>query len=345
MRWLKIAYTLSRAGRPVLLSATLLGGCGTRGLPVGDGGRLDARPVTDTLVAVEQDARVIVIPVPTYDADLKADVRQVPSPGVDGSGMPPSECIDIDAGADAGVSFAGGQAARVTLEWAPGGSGTVIGRIAVAPEIAGQVIGLPTVDMVGKYPNSGGSGDAPDAAISNLRRESGAFVFDVTWVGRDPASMCMGGVQAEWTFRTTLRLQCGGQERAIESLTTVAQCADYTWASSGDTCEKCSAICEMAPSPLPAAPAGDDLPLGSALTVVVRPLVRVGGAVVLWAEHAPRAGLRYAWQATAGALEELAPDLVLWRPPADPAPALAQVAVTGEDLAAVGSYRWALRAA
>jgi hypothetical protein len=27
MRWLKISYVLSRAGRPILLSATLLGAC------------------------------------------------------------------------------------------------------------------------------------------------------------------------------------------------------------------------------------------------------------------------------------------------------------------------------
>jgi hypothetical protein len=364
MRWLRIAYRLSRAGRPVLLSATLLGGCdGTTRHPV------DAPVSPDT-----DDARIIIlkldtVPYQPYDAPPRPDVPVVPSPavdgGIDGGTALPAGCLDIDAGADAGLSLPGGQAARVTMTSEPIGASSEgtssVGRVTLAPEIAGLVVGLPDVQMVDKHPS-----DAPDASISNVRPDSGGFLFDVLWTGY-PASLCLSGVQPDWTFRTVIRLQCGGQERAVESLTTVMLCGYGEWASSGDACDECTAIaemapsparssapdeecatiCEMAPSPLVAATAGDELPLGSALGVVVRPVARIGGAVVLVAEHEPRQGVTYRWQTTAGKLEALAPDVVLWRPvTATPARAqLAQVAVTGEHFATVASYRCDRRAA
>jgi hypothetical protein len=167
---------------------------------------------------------------------------------------------------------------------------------------------------------------------------------------------CEVGADADWAFRTTLTLRCGGQGRTVESFTTVALCGKglygtdpkRTWASSGDVCGSCAAIiCEMAPSPLVPGSASDDLPLGAALDVVVRPLARVGGALVLLAEHAPKDLLTYDWQATAGTLDHLDQDVVLWRlPAATPTGAqLAQVAVSGTTLAAVASYRWDRQAA
>jgi acetoin utilization deacetylase AcuC-like enzyme len=57
--------------------------------------------------------------------------------------------------------------------------------------------------------------------------------------------------------------------------------------------------------------------------------------------------LRYAWQATAGTIEQLDADVVLWRLPADTQAEdhLVQVAITDSDLATVASYRWNRRAA
>ena len=103
----------------------------------------------------------------------------------------------------------------------------------------------------------------------------------------------------------------------------------------------------MAPSPIVPSEGTDDLPLRSALAVTVRPLVRVGGAVVLLADHTPSESLTYDWQATAGTVEELDRDLVLWRLPAEASrePQLAQVAIAGAELAVVASYRWGAQAA
>jgi hypothetical protein len=284
----------------------------------------------------DEGAQVIVIPLAPDSAQPR-----VSDPTIDAMASSYAGCIDIDAGMDAGLSFAGGQAARVTMADSTA-AGLSIGRVTVAPEISGLVVGLPTVDTVDKSPAY-----APDAAISNVRANGDGFLFDVTWSGRDPMSMCGMGGQPSWTFRVGLKLQCGGQNRVVESFTVVAVCGDSRWASSGDACDQCSAICEMAPSPLLPEKPGDDLPLGSALGVVVRPLVRVDGATVLLAEHAPRPGLRYAWQATAGTIEQLDADVVLWRLPADTQAEdhLVQVAITDSDLATVASYRWNRRAA
>lgn len=333
MRWLRVSYVISRAGRPILLSATLLGGCGKAAVltpPV------DA-PLADTASLVGPEVRDVVVPLsdggpPPYVPHPDGSV--VPNPAIDGGSTSYGECIDIDAGIDAGLGSSGGQAARVTIAFASGGG--YIGRIAVAPELTDRVVGLPSVDVIDKRVGS------PDAAISNLRADTGGFAFDVAWVGRDPGSVCFSGGDASWTFRTTLNLQCGGVVRVVEALTVVAMCGDFQFASSGDVCEECVSVCEMAPSPLPPAGADDDLPLAAALELAIRPLVRVGGALVLLAEHARRPGLAYAWQATAGTLEQLDADLVLWQSPvADRGePPLCQVAVTGTDLAAVASYRW-----
>ncbi len=352
MRWLRIAYTLSRAGRPILLSATLLGGCGGGVIARPDARvdaaspfRLDGSLLRDTSISVGEDGQVIVIPLEPYDAIRYSDGRQVLSPAVDGSGSFYPECVDIDAGVDAGLALPGGQAARVTMEWigAPP-SKTTRGRVTIAPEIAGLVVGLPTVEVVER------SGQSAVPVIANVRPDQETFVFDVDWTS-NPAWSCLSGLDTHWVFRTTLRLECGGQERTVEALTTVALCMGATdqlyWASAGDECGECIAsVCEMAPSPLVSATEGDDLPLGSSLGMLIRPVARVGGALVLLADHAPRAGLSYAWQTTAGTLEELAPDVVLWRPPVDSAvPQLAQVAVTGDHLATVASFRLDRRAA
>jgi hypothetical protein len=328
MRWLRVSYVISRAGRPILLSATLLGGCGSSAYR-----SMDAPSTLDT--------RDLVIPLAPEVLDTRApgpDGPLVPNPAIDGGNPSYGECIDIDAGADAGLGLPNGQAARVTLDYA--GSGEYLGRIAVAPQIADRLVGLPSVDVIDKHP------DAPDAVISNMRADTRGFAFDVAWTGRAPDMLCFTGGDARWTFRTTLNVQCGDQVRAVEALTVVAMCGNFQFASSGDLCEECVSVCEMAPSPLPPAGADDELPLASALDLVIRPLVRVGGAMVLVAQHAPRAGLGYTWHATGGTLEQLDQDVVLWRSPtADKgAPPLCQVAVTAADLAAVASYRWDRRA-
>lgn len=320
MRWLKITCKVSRAGVPVLLSATLLGSC--------------ARD--ETLGALgadaQNDVQTIILHLDT-GVMLGQDGPVLPYP--DGASSI-TECIGIDGGANDELVFASGHAARITLAWADQSTMASVGRIEVAPEIAGIVVGTPSVELIGKAPL-----DASDPTMSNMRADNGGFAFDVTWSSWT-GNLCVNGVTAEWTFRTTLRLQCGGEERAVASDTTVWLCAHNSWASSGDACEECAVVCEMAPSPIVPGQIGDDLPLASALNVVIRPRVRVGRDVVLVADHDAKDGLAYGWRVSAGTVEHLDRDVVLWRlPAADSGQVqLAQVAVTGDDLAAVASLRW-----
>ncbi len=319
MRWLKITCKVSRAGVPVLLSVTLLGSCArdeTLGA-LGADAQNDVQTIIlrfDTGVMLGQDGPVL--PYPDGASSI-------------------TECIGIDGGANGELVFASGHAARITMAWADQSTMASVGRIEVAPEIAGIVVGIPTVELVGKAPP-----DASDPTMSNMRADNGGFAFDVTW-SSPPSYLCESGAGAEWTFRTTLRLQCGGEERAVASESNVRLCRGG-WASSGDVCDECAVVCEMAPSPIVPGQIGDDLPLASALNVVIRPRVRVGRDVVLVADHDAKDGLAYGWRVSAGTVEHLDRDVVLWRLPAadNGQVQLAQVAVTGDDLAAVASLRW-----
>jgi len=348
MRRLKVCYVLSSAGKPILLSATLLGACGSHPVTVGS---LDAQAATDAS-ALNQDVNEVLITLPPYDArgDVGVPVPTGPVVATPAGGTLatlPDGCIDLGT-AGLGADIAGSRTARVAMEWVTDSSGkrapVTLGRIRIAPEIVSLMVGLPTVEVTAKSPAS-----ASDPVISNVRTDGNGFAFDAAWPSGAPNDACWNWQEPSWIFRTTLRLQCGGQERTVEASTTVALCGagGRTWGSSGDACAECAQVCEMAPSPVVPAKADDDLPLASALSVALRALVRIDDAVVLLAEHAATGGLDYAWQVSAGTIEHLDRDVVLWRRPgsAGERVALAQVAITGTDLAAVASFRWDRQAA
>jgi hypothetical protein len=346
MRWLQIRYVISRAGKPVLLSATLLGACGGHAVTVGG---VDARTA---LAGPDAEPDVQQVTIPLAPVEPVSDTRPyveppkpvVPTPDDGTLAGLPNGCLDLST-VDAGVGNA--RAARVTMEWINDAAGRrasgTRGRIQIAPEIAGLVVGLPTVDLIEKSPD-----DAATPVISNIRGDGSSFVFDVAWPSESPDSVCWRNRDPSWTFRTTLRLRCGSQERTAQASTTVALCGvgGQSWASSGDPYTECATVCEMAPSPLVPATENDDLPLSAALRVNVRALVRAGDAVVLLADHPAKADLAHAWHVSAGTIECLDEDVVLWHLPASTeGPQLAQVAVTGRDLAAVASFRWTGQAA
>jgi hypothetical protein len=108
--------------------------------------------------------------------------------------------------------------------------------------------------------------------------------------------------------------------------------------SSGDECTICGVIAEMAPSPIVPDRAPDELALGRVIRLGVVVVARIGAALVLLAEHDAGAGVAYTWVASAGDVRAIAPDIVLWTPPAEPGPHFVQVAVESEDAAAVASY-------
>ncbi len=341
MRRLQIRYVLSRAGRPILLSATLLGACGGRTVTVGGVDARSALAAPDANHDVQEITFVLPTVEPPSDAGSRVEPWRpvVPTPADGTLGSLPGGCIDL-ATMDAGV--ASSRVARVTMEWitdsAGHRTGGTRGRIQIAKETAGMVDGLPSVAVVDKTPK-----DAATPVLSNLRSDADGFLFDVDWTSGSPDDVCWDGDEPSWTFQTTLRLLCAGQEKTVQSSTTVALCGagGRTWASSGDPCTECATVCEMAPCPLVPAATDDDLPLASALRLGLRALVRAGDALVLLADHVAKPDLDYAWHVSAGTIESLDNDLALWRLPTSATPPqLAQVAVTGRDLAAVASFRW-----
>ena len=338
MRWLKVSYMLSRTGAPILLSATLASGCG------------EPSKARDAAPDLGHDSTVFVFPpIPDSGAVIPTNLCTceqgpydftIPFPAEGVAATPGVICADVDGGFDAGLAVASGRAARITMAWANNADSTkTLGTIAIAPELAGKVVGIPAVTFV---PTA--SSNSTQVAISNVRANGQEFTFDAAW-DTEPVLQC--APSDSWTFKTTLQIQCdGGGIRAVESLTNLRLCQSYgmpgTWISSGDTCYTCATICEMAPSPIVPAQANDDLPLASALTVVIRCLAKVGNALVLLVEHEGGAdAFCYAWSVSTGEVETLARDVALWRLPDGELDQvhLAQVAVVGARAAAVASLR------
>jgi hypothetical protein len=342
MRWLKVSYMLSRTGAPILLSATLASGCGETSKA--RDAATDSGPETSIIILPpSQFDGGVVIPPPSDLCNCGQNnyTFTIPFPAEGAAATPGALCADVDGGFDAGLAVASGQAARVTMAWSSGSDATKTqGNIAIAAALSGKVVGIPTVAFV----PTASSGNT-QVTISNVRPDGLGFAFDAAW-SVAPDFQC--GPSDSWRFKTTLQLRCdGGGIRAVESLTNLRLCEESfsqqrTWVSSGDSCYTCATICEMAPSPMVPEQAGDDLPLGSALTVAIRSLAKVGNVLVLLAEHAS-GGRAYAydWSVSTGDLETLERDVVLWRLPegAMDQVHLAQVAVVGAHAAAVASLR------
>ena len=340
MRWLKVSYMLSRAGAPILLSATLASGCGETHI-VGNGASDSGPDGRLVLVPPKLDGGTVPPPSGLCTCEEWPFTFTIPFPAEGAAATPGALCADVDGGYDAGLAVASGQAARVTMAWASGSdTPKTLGSVAIAPALAGKVVGVPTVVFV----PAASSGDT-QVTISNVRPEGTGFAFDAAW-SVAPAFQC--APSDSWTFKTTLQLQCdGGGVRAVESSTNVRLCQDgfaqtKAWVSSGDTCNTCATICEMAPSPIVPAQADDNLPLGSALTVAIRALAKVGNALVLLAEHEGGTDMfSYDWRVSTGDVEILERDVALWRLPDGELDhvQMAQVAVVGAHAAAVASLR------
>jgi len=338
MRWLKVSYMLSRTGAPILLSATLASGCGetSRARDAAS----DSRPDSSVFVFPPSPDGAAAIPTNLCNCQQGPYDFTIPFPAEGVAATPAALCADVSGGFDAGLAIVSGRAARVTMAWASNPDSTnTLGSITIAPELAGKVVGVPVVSFV---PTA--SSGATQVAISNVRANGLGFAFDAAW-SATPGLQC--APSDSWTFKTTLQIQCdGGGVRAIESLTNVRLCKEYgsqgSWVSSGDTCNACATICEMAPSPIVPAQSGDDLPLGSALTVAIRCLAKVGNALLLLAEHeGGEYAFSYDWSVSTGEIETLERDVALWRLPDGEMDHvhLAQVAVVGANASAVASLR------
>jgi hypothetical protein len=230
------------------------------------------------------------------------------------------------------------KAARVTLTKSPQSLDVAEGFIAIDPALAGDVVGLPAIDVL--------NAAVPELAtmqVSNLAPAPGGFSFHATWpspLNLKPDSW------VQLTVRVTMTVACGPQPmdvRTVVSRTNVALCLGddaLAWVSSGDECKACEIIAEMAPSPIVPDDGGDDLPLSRVLQLRVILLARIAGTLVLFAENDGGEGLEYAWVPSGGEVTPLAPDVVVWTPPAGAGPHLVQAVVERDDAAAVASFTY-----
>jgi hypothetical protein len=225
--------------------------------------------------------------------------------------------------------------ARVTFNIdATGVRGTVL----FDPKVAPRITGVPKIEVL----------DASDAAlmalqIGQLTKAAGGFSFPVTFP--QPVSLKEG--YSRVTVRVTFDVECGpdgGNAKQVHAATDLHLCSDSiggsAWVSSGDRCVVCRIIAEMAPSPIVPDKSADGLPLARALRLRVVELARVANRVVLFAENDGGDGLDYEWHPSAGRVERLAPDVVVWTVAEGMAAPLMQVAVMGATEAAVASWSW-----
>ena len=266
-----------------------------------------------------------VIPSPSNSCELTVEL---PEPGT------PAEPGQICAATMLPVES--NRAARVTLENVQTGElRRSRGFIAIDPELQSLVVGEPTVELLEvTHPGLEGAeltmlqpGQADMAAFTVLWPES---LFSI-----DPREM------ARVTFRVNLELECGDETQVVHSATDVHLCDDFgrpTWASTGDVCSVCRIIAEMAPSPIVPDTQAGELPLSRAVRLRIVELARVSETVVLLAENDGGDDMDYQWHASAGTVQQLAPDVVAWSLSDGLAAPFIQAAVTGEHGAAVSTF-------
>jgi len=251
------------------------------------------------------------------------------------------DAICIDVGDSVTTS---GWAARVTLSGSP--RFNTAGRIEIASALAGRVVGRPTIALIdASHPEWG------RIALTPVRESApGVFEFEASWP--TPQSTIEGvRITLEVTFVVRCNEEGGppddGPEttRTVKALTNLLLCGSTigtaSWIPSGDICNVCAIIAEMAPTPIVPGRHEDPLPLGEALRLHVKTIARIGRSFILLAEHDGGAtGHTYAWMASAGELLHVAEDIVVWTPPDDSMLELVQVAVESERAVGVASLRW-----
>lgn len=224
--------------------------------------------------------------------------------------------------------------ARVTLVRYSQAVELAKGFVQVDPVIGANVVGAPYIAVV--------DATFPDLAamqISNVTATPNGYVFDAEF----PELFDYEAIfDAYLRVRVSLRVDCGDPEpRLVEADTVIRLCdtddGDVEWVSSGGDCRVCGFIAEMAPSPIVPGKLRDDLPLARALRLRVVPLAKLTGALVLFVEHDGDAEADVVWRATAGTIELLSPDIVVWRAPETATAEQIQVAVVAAEAAGVAS--------
>ncbi len=341
MRKLRIQVTRTPGAAPVLLTAIVVPLLGCDGDdPDGSGGASTSAAQTTSATSSGETATTTSFSGPSSTASTGAggglecpggfpprtfDV-ELPPPGTPAD--PGQICVAVTDPVESTAS------ARVTL-MVGAEPHLATGFVSIPSEIEGSVVGLPTVEAI-----EATTPELLPVAIADVAPMPGGYTFDATFpepFTADPRAW------ARVTFRVTFTIDCTpSPAKTVQSTTFVQLCDELggsmLWVSSGDECNVCSIIAEMAPSPIVPERRPDDIGLAHAVRLRVVEVARVGRARVLLAENDGGDGMTYRWQASSGTVTELAPDIVLWEPPSGPGPHQVQAAVLGEDGAAVSSF-------
>jgi len=226
-------------------------------------------------------------------------------------------------------------AARVTLVKYSQSLHLASGLVTVEPSLIPQITGL-SVEVIATQSWT----DMMDMQVSNIQPAPQGFTFHAQWP--EPFNVQPDHF-ASMRMRTTFNLQCPNNvTKLVHAHNTIHLCVDEDgepmWVSSGDECTTCTQVCEMAPGPIVPAAKTDPLPLARALRLGLREVARIGRSSVLVAEHDGGAGLDYRWEASAGEVQRLAPDVVVWTRPARAGHQHLRVAALAPDAVAVASF-------
>jgi hypothetical protein len=258
---------------------------------------------------------------------IETHVVDIPPPGVPAS---PGQLCAVSV-----EPVTSNTAARVTLTKYSPALELAQGFVAIAPDVQKVLAGPPKISVKTANPPQLGK-----MQVSALTQLAGGYSFHATFDG--PLSLEPNGwVMLEVEVELDIACDPSGTDiRTVTSRTEIHLCmgdADLEWVSSGDECTVCKIIAEMAPPPMLPDPVPDGLPMPRAFRLRVVELARVADSVLLFAENDAGAEARYDWQVSAGRLEHIAPDLVLWTTASS---GLLQVAVEHADGAAVASFDW-----
>ena len=232
------------------------------------------------------------------------------------------------------------EAARVTMVLDPADASLAHATITIAPDLAGTIIGVPEVTAT----SDSGWGPWVDVTFLPVSAMGADFVFDVQW----PAELrgLVDMYEGRGEIHVRFDLDCGGGEmRRVVSTTIVHLCVTgegepMTIASSGQECRTCAIIAEMAPTPIIPAERPDALPLQQGIHLALRPIARFENALVLLAEHdGGDEETSYEWHATAGTMQRVEEDIVLWEPAPTDEPQAVQVCVQTPRSAGVATFR------
>ncbi|MBW2459080.1 MAG: hypothetical protein JRI68_31560 [Deltaproteobacteria bacterium] len=344
----KIRLIVSRApggGWPVLVLAALVPAgtvdCGsdvvysgpTSSGQGGDGGTGGVPTTTSTATGGEGGTWTFDAGVPDgyggpCDNSWEEDVFTVPVPSEGVPANPSNIC-------PATSPVESNDAAHVTLVKYSQSLHLASGLVTVDPSLLGQITAL-SLEVVTTQWYS----EMADMQVSNVQPAPQGFTFHAQWP--EPFNI-PPDVYAQMKVRTIFNLQCPGNvTQLVHAHTWINLCVDDggepMWVSSGDECTTCSQVCEMAPGPIAPTPKSDPLPLARALRLGLKEVARIGHSSVLLAEHDGGPDLEYRWEASAGEVKRLAPDLVVWTRPARAGCQHLRVAALAVDAVAVASF-------